>query len=94
MYNLTMDALFKNSTQNYKDVLTMEDITDGLKASLINYLTQLSTDSLSEGEAKELNAILRAVDDVERIADHLTNVMEKVEVKKFRKGRIYRICVE
>lgn len=81
MYNLTMDALFKNSTQNYKDVLTMEDITDGLKASLINYLTQLSTDSLSEGEAKELNAILRAVDDVERIADHLTNVMEKVEVK-------------
>jgi len=81
MYNLTMDALFKNSTQNYKDVLTMEDITDSLKASLINYLTQLSTDSLSEGEAKELNAILRAVDDVERIADHLTNVMEKVEVK-------------
>ena len=81
IYNLTMDALFKNSTQNYKDVLTMEDITDGLKASLINYLTQLSTDSLSEGEAKELNAILRAVDDVERIADHLTNVMEKVEVK-------------
>uniref|UniRef100_A0A7C3MJ23 Na/Pi cotransporter family protein n=1 Tax=Dictyoglomus thermophilum TaxID=14 RepID=A0A7C3MJ23_DICTH len=81
MYNLTMDALFKNSTQNYKDVLIMEDITDGLKASLINYLTQLSTDSLSEGEAKELNAILRAVDDVERIADHLTNVMEKVEVK-------------
>jgi phosphate:Na+ symporter len=81
MYNLTMDALFKNSTQNYKDVLTMEDITDGLKASLINYLTQLSTDSLSEGEAKELNAILRAVDDVERIADHLTNVMEKVEIK-------------
>jgi phosphate:Na+ symporter len=59
----------------------MEDITDGLKASLINYLTQLSTDSLSEGEAEELNAILRAVDDVERIADHLTNVMEKVEVK-------------
>jgi len=81
MYNLTMDALFKNSTQNYKDVLTMEDITDSLKASLINYLTQLSTDSLSEGEAKELNAILRAVDDVERIADHLTNVMGKVEVK-------------
>lgn len=81
MYKLTMDSLFQNSTQHYKDILTIEDITDGLKASLINYLTQLSTDSLSEGEAKELNAILRAVDDVERIADHLTNVMEKVEAK-------------
>ncbi|PNV80934.1 MAG: phosphate transporter [Dictyoglomus turgidum] len=81
MYNLTMDSLFQNNTQHYKDILTIEDITDGLKASLINYLTQLSIDSLSEGEAKELNAILRAVDDVERIADHLTNVMEKVEAK-------------
>lgn len=81
MYNLTMDSLFKNGTQHYKDVLAMEDITDSLKASLINYLTQLSTDSLSESEAKELNAILRAVDDVERIADHLTNIMEKVEAK-------------
>ncbi|MFN3699421.1 MAG: PhoU domain-containing protein, partial [Dictyoglomus sp.] len=59
----------------------MEDITDSLKSSLINYLTQLSVDSLSESEAKELNAILRAVDDVERIADHLTNIMEKVEAK-------------
>lgn len=81
MYNLTMDSLFRNGVQHYKDVLAMEDITDSLKASLINYLTQLSTDSLSESEAKELNAILRAVDDVERIADHLTNIMEKIEAK-------------
>jgi len=81
MYNLTMDSLFRNGVQHYKDVLAMEDITDSLKASLINYLTQLSTDSLSESEAKELNAILRAGDDVERIADHLTNIMEKIEAK-------------
>ncbi len=81
MYNLSMESVFKNSTQCSKDIFTMEDITDELKASLINYLTQLSTDPLSEGEAKELNAILRAVDDVERIADHLTNVMEKVDAK-------------
>ncbi len=81
MYNLTMDSLFQNNTQHYKDILTIEDITDSLKASLINYLTQLSTDSLSEGEAKELNAILRAVDDVEIIADHLTNIVEKVEAR-------------
>jgi phosphate:Na+ symporter len=81
MYNLVFDSLEKNSLDAYKDILTMEDITDELKASLIKFLTKLSSTPLSEGEAKELNTILRTVDDVERMADHLTNIIEKIEVK-------------
>jgi len=81
MYNLAFDSLEKNSLDAYKDILTMEDITDELKASLIKFLTRLSSTPLSDSEAKELNTILRTVDDVERIADHLTNIIEKTEVK-------------
>jgi len=81
MFNLTFDCLENNHLNHYKDILVMEDLTDSLKSSLINYLTKLSSTSLSESEAKELNAILRSVDDVERIADHLTNIMEKTEDK-------------
>jgi len=81
MFNLTFDCLENNHLNHYKDILVMEDLTDSLKSSLINYLTKLSSTSLSEAEAKELNAILRSVDDVERIADHLTNIMEKTEDK-------------
>lgn len=81
MFNLTFDCLENNHLNHHKDILVMEDLTDSLKANLINYLTKLSITSLSEGEAKELNAILRSVDDVERIADHLTNIMEKISDK-------------
>lgn len=81
MYLLAFDDLEKNSLNHYRDILTMENITDELKSSLIKYLTKLSATSLSEDEARELNAILRSVDDVERIADHITNIMEKVELK-------------
>ncbi|MCX7845212.1 MAG: Na/Pi symporter [Dictyoglomaceae bacterium] len=79
MFNLTFDCLENNHLNHYDDIKVMEELTDSLKANLINYLTKLSAVSLSEGEAKELNAILRSVDDVERIADHLTNIMEKTE---------------
>lgn len=81
MYLLAFEDLEKNSLNHYKDILTMENITDELKSSLIKYLTKLSATSLSEDEAKELNAMLRTVDDIERIADHITNIMEKVELK-------------
>jgi len=81
MYMMAFDDLEKNSLNYYKDILTMEDITDEIKASLIKYLTRISATSLSEDEARELNAILRTVDDVERIADHITNIMEKIELK-------------
>ena len=81
MYVMAFDDLEKNSLNYYKDILTMEDITDEIKASLIKYLTRVSATSLSEDEARELNAILRTVDDVERIADHITNIMEKIELK-------------
>lgn len=81
MYILAFEDLENNSLNHYKDILTMENITDELKSSLIKFLTKLSATSLSEDEARELNAILRAVDDVERIADHITNIMEKAELK-------------
>ena len=81
MYTLAFEDLENSSLSHYRDILTMENITDELKSSLIKFLTKLSATSLSEDEAKELNAILRAVDDVERIADHITNIMEKVELK-------------
>lgn len=81
IFHLTFETLEKNNLDHYKNVLVMEELTDTLKSNLINYLTKLASSPLSEGEAKELNAILRSVDDVERIADHLTNIMEKTEDK-------------
>jgi len=81
MFNMVFDSLKSNGVEKQKEILDMEDITDYLKITLINYLTKLSSRPLSEQEAKELNAILRSVDDVERIADHLTNIMEKIEDK-------------
>lgn len=78
---------FQESLQclrNYSDekatkIRTEEGKTDHYEDVLGNYLVKLSTHSINERDTKEAATLLKAIGDMERIADYGINLLESAE---------------
>jgi phosphate:Na+ symporter len=67
----------------------MDDTVDDLYSAIKFYLTQISHESLSEGEGRRWTDILSFTINMEQIGDIIERVLQDVEDKKVRKNRSF-----
>jgi phosphate:Na+ symporter len=58
-----------------------EDAINNLDRKITDYLIQISSHSLSDNDSKLHSALMSTVRDIERIGDHMENIMELVDHK-------------
>ncbi len=71
---LAMGTTKAYSEEQLKQVQALEDKTDSYEDTLSSYLVHLTGSQLSLEENRELNTLLYAISDIERIADHAVAV--------------------
>ena len=62
-----------------QEVAAMEDMVDQYEDRLGGYLVQVSSQSLSAEDSREVSKLLHAIGDFERISDHAVNLSEVAE---------------
>ena len=77
------EAVFKaiDLTKNYdektaQEIINSEEKLDAFEDNLGSYLVKISVGTLSEKESRDLNILLHAIGDIERIGDHALNILE------------------
>ncbi|MEM2121126.1 MAG: Na/Pi cotransporter family protein [Candidatus Woesearchaeota archaeon] len=76
MLDKSMKIIFNNEINNERYVNNAEVVVDDLQKEITNFLTEISMREMSDREAKTVSSYLGIVNDVERIADHATNLTE------------------
>jgi phosphate:Na+ symporter len=75
MLKRSVSYLSKMEKGGRKNLLEEESIVDRLAHSIIDYLTKLSQETLTDEQSEQLAGLMHAVNDVERIGDHAENIM-------------------
>lgn len=73
MFNLTKEYSFKESHDKelFDRINHLEDITDNIEEEMINFVTTLLTDSVTQGQSARAYGLIRMADELESIADSL-----------------------
>ena len=71
-----IDTLTEYTPEKGERVDELEDVTDYYEGLLNDYMVRLSSLRSSEADSMEIAMLLKAINDIERIADHGQNVME------------------
>lgn len=73
MFNLTKDYITKESHDKelFERINHLEDITDNIEEEMINFVTTLLTDSVTQGQSARAYGLIRMADELESIADSL-----------------------
>jgi phosphate:Na+ symporter len=69
-----------------RDILYVELVVDNLQAEITKYLWNISCEELSPALSKRLFAFSTIVDEIERVGDRSTNIVELAESKRKRKA--------
>jgi phosphate:Na+ symporter len=69
-----------------RDILYIELVVDNLQAEITKYLWNISCEELSPQLSKKLFAFSTIVDEIERVGDRSTNIVELAESKRKRKA--------
>ncbi|MBN2297354.1 MAG: Na/Pi cotransporter family protein [Deltaproteobacteria bacterium] len=64
----------KGTDRMYSDVMEKEEIVDTLQKEINDYLTELSRQSVTENQSKEIFSMLHIVSNLERIGDHCESI--------------------
>jgi len=64
----------KGTEKMYADVMEKEDLVDTLQKEINDYLTELSRQSVTENQSKEIFSMLHIVSNLERIGDHCESI--------------------
>ncbi len=75
MLQTSVGYLKKMERGGKRQLLEMESIVDGLAHSIIEYLSKLSQEPLTDEQSERLVGYMHAVNDIERIGDHAENIM-------------------
>ena len=87
MLGLSLDALLGRSRDLIETVENMDDRVDLLDRAIRFYLTQLSSQKMSEDEARRQMAILHLVSNLEAIGDVIDKNLMELAKKKLEKHR-------
>jgi phosphate:Na+ symporter len=73
MFNLTREYSLgeKSDKDKFDQISHLEDITDNIEEEMINFITALLTDSVTQGQSTRAYALIRMADEIESIADGL-----------------------
>ena len=85
MLENSLAILFKNNPDLIKVVERKEVIVDELESGIAVYLAELSQQSITVGQGRELANYYHAINDLERIGDHALNIAQLCEERVDRK---------
>lgn len=73
MFNLTKEYISKDTHDKamFDEINHLEDITDNIEEEMINFVTTLLTDSVTQSQSSRGYALIRMADELESIADSL-----------------------
>jgi len=74
-------ALFENKVGLLDEVLRREDLVNAMQREITGYLTKITEHDLSEAQSARVMALMHAVNDIERVGDHATNLVELIQIK-------------
>ena len=78
MFNMVKSLLYEKNvdtfTKTYSRIEKYENISDRMEVEIANYLTQVSEGRLSSESKEEIRVMLRAVSEIESIADSCNNL--------------------
>jgi len=76
MFSTTEKALIENrgTDRMFGDVMEREELVDTLQQEINHYLTELSRQSVTENQSKEIFSMLQIVSNLERIGDHCESI--------------------
>ncbi len=74
-------ALFENRMSLLETVLGNEELVNSMQKEITGYLTKITEHDLSEEQGARVLALMHSVNDIERVGDHATNLVELIQVK-------------
>ncbi|MBU4284543.1 MAG: Na/Pi cotransporter family protein [Nanoarchaeota archaeon] len=75
-------------------VIRKEDAVDDIFEALNNYLSKISEKSLNKQDTKKLAILMHSVGDIERVGDHVNNIVELVERKNKEKLKFSKYAMK
>ena len=82
--NRAMNALITMDEETIKDVWEVEKNIDFLSHEITDYLVRLTQTTMPIEDLKSIGGLFHVVNDIERIGDHATNIVEAAQTKKDR----------
>lgn len=76
MFEFTYDYSFEKLDKNFEMGMQCEEIIDTMDDKIHNYLVKIGTADLDSPQIQELAKAIDTIGDLERIGDHLTNLLE------------------
>lgn len=89
MFEYTFDFSFENNHKNMEMSLQCEEIIDGMDDKIHNYLVKIGSGELGRYEMTEMAKQIDTISDLERIGDHLTNLVEFFEERYTEKIELH-----
>lgn len=80
-FYLTKEYSFTQNNKSVSEANTFEMVIDELDSKIHSYLICLMRKGVADKEAKELTRLLDITKDLERIGDHLSNIVEFFELR-------------
>lgn len=78
----TMNYLKKSDKKSVDTIVQLEEAINNLDRKSTDYLVKLSRQSLSANDSKVHNALLHNIRDIERIGDHVENIVDLITYKE------------
>lgn len=88
MVNSCRVALFEGKMSLLEEVLRNEDLVNSMQKEITGYLTKITEHDLSEAQGTRVMALMHAVNDIERVGDHATNLVELIQIKDDKRLKI------
>jgi phosphate:Na+ symporter len=88
MVEACQTALFENKMSLLEEVLRKEDLVNSMQKEITGYLTKITEHDLSEAQGTRVMALMHAVNDIERVGDHATNLVELIQIKDDKRLKI------
>lgn len=74
---VTSSKAFKNKDEKMtSEVFSQEQVVNRLEKDIIEYLVELSNAPLTDEQHNQVNVLINAVNDIERVGDHADNIAE------------------
>ena len=81
MLNEAFKAFLTGDSKLIDSVNRKEIVVNELERSIIRFLTEASQNPLSVSQSRRLTNLMHSAHDIERVADHATNIIELAETK-------------
>lgn len=79
MYRDVTNVLFTRKLENLARWKPTEDALDNLQRAITDFLVQVSQGAITDAESREINSLLRMVNNIERVGDATENLAQLTE---------------